>query len=116
VDVITIMDYSKPRRTPGMQTGHAEADWYQQSTVCNCTAGELPANNIDGVWKEAQQLLDGTYIAPGWTRMPKTGYRVILETLLREGCLVPSRQLDEMLRRETRELVPNELRIHYISE
>jgi hypothetical protein len=95
-------------------TGHAADDWSMASVICNAACGPVPSHDIDGVWREAHTDPDGDYTPPGFVIYPRPSYRTLISTLLREGVIVPSRDLDKLLGVHTSELATNANRMHYI--
>ena len=105
-DKVTIYDYELPRRR-GMPTderiGWSEDDWLIHSYVINCHPQILMARTPDGI---------------------QPGYLGVLITLLSDGCLIPSRCLDDWLatgiplgiplrHSNSRRLCPSWLRTYY---
>lgn len=114
-DIITILDYSYPKRVKGCVTGHADFDWYTSSCICNFTINEQTEYGTDGVWAEESRDKYGAINVAHWEVRPTTGYIPVLEKLLSHGCLVPSKYLDTLMRMNTKKVVsPTEWRLLYV--
>ena len=100
-DVVSIMDYSLPKRTGVCHTGYADSDWYRDSYVCNVTrtAGFIPRENFVGDFRY-QEVSTGR--EAGFEIRPAKGYLTCLQQLLYQGVIVPSHKLDSILREESR--------------
>lgn len=115
-DVISILDYTYPRRDPPCVTGYSGFDWYTSSLICNFTSEEQPANGLDGIWIEEARDKYGNITPAHWGQRPATGYIQVLERLLNHGVLIPTRTLDLLLNQNTREIVnPRDWRLFYVS-
>lgn len=113
-DVVTILDYSYPRRSAPCVTGHAGFDWYTSSSICNFTVPQQTEHGTEGRWKEEIRSPEGDMTPAHWDERPTTGYIEVLKRLLAEGVIVPSKTLDRMFNADSGKLVsPTYLRLLY---
>ena len=96
---VTIYDYDMPRRrAPRWDEIHGlgDVDWQVHSYVCNCPDAEITRDGGGG----------------------KPGYRRMLIQLVDEGCVIPSRCLDDWLESpgHSRTICAPELRLFYRSD
>lgn len=112
-DVVTIMDYSLPRRNGVCLTGWTEQDWYRDSVVCNVgyLGGEIPLYNIHGkfVTQNSESQKVGHF-----EKRPARGVIDALSVLLKDAVICPSSELDTIIGMDTRRLCPSYMRLLYV--
>lgn len=100
----TIYDMDLPRRRgipADQRKGWSSTDWWTHSTVCN-----VPSTFMHR-WSEKVMVKEESGMAGGRLRSRdveeiRPGYKEILMRLLREGCVIPSRVLDDWLGDDSR--------------
>jgi hypothetical protein len=112
-DVVSMVDFHLPKRHGVVTTGWSEQDWHRDSFVCNVgfLDGEVPMIGWGGVFREQRTPFDPT---PGFTKRPCRGWKQAVQILLRQGVIIPSRELDIILGGDSRAQATNENRIHYL--
>jgi len=109
-DVVSIMDYSLPRRElDNANTANEEFNWYVSSFVCNAgwVGGEIPMSNIQG-----ELVTDDITGVATWKPRPAVGVRATLYQLLHTGVIWPSKELDMLLNESSAALCPRKYGWH----
>lgn len=91
-DMVTIMDYQRPRKNFLINTGHIHEDWERDSIVVNAgwLGGEVPIIGWDGTMKES-------FGVEVFDKRPCRGARQTIEIMLAEKVLLMTEEIKEFI-------------------
>lgn len=103
----------RKRMTEETRMGYEESDWFINSCLGTIPADYMRAWSRRVVVREEYGRPDGE-LATRMVEEERPGYKLILMQLLNEGCIVPSRCLDDWLLDDSRKFAAPELRVRYL--
>lgn len=108
-DICTVVDGNLPQRNGYVDTGYRGIDWLRDSMVCNAgwDRGEIPME--DQASEMGIDLHTGQEVM---VKRPIRGVKNTIKIMLDQGCLVPSREFDEILERDSRTLIQRDFFSH----